>query len=161
VVRTTLGAEVDTTVTVSGSESTDFIEQTRSTALSAGASETINVRPPTGKIYELLAFRFRALSPGGAAGDRHILFLRSESKAIAVLAGIASGDKELQYNTSFFQDADDTQRPPTAAAQTAAVKGIRADATNGFQVFYQNDTAVSQTNDRETKLWVREIEVSE
>jgi len=161
VVRTTLGAEVETTVNVSGSEDVDFINADISAPISAGNNVIRTVRPPTGALYELISLRLEAANPGGSSGDSHDITLRTELQGITTLVGVASGDQRLRFNGSFFQDADSVQRPPTPAAQITAIKGSRASETAGFDLRYRNKTAVTQTTDVKIRLWVREITVGD
>jgi hypothetical protein len=160
-VRTTLGAEVETTVTVSGSESVDFLEIEPTTDIPTGQDERIVIRPPSGALYELIAATLLASSPGGNSTDTHQLTIQSEQKFIALLNIVSSGDKRILFASNVVQDGDVTQTPGSDAAQTVAVRGARAGRQDGFTIRYLNRSGATQTNSRRYRLWVREIEVGE
>jgi len=162
-VRTTLGAEVETTVTVSGSETVDFISEGFSSSVASGDNQLITIRPPAGFIYELRAFNFFALNPAssGATTGTHQMRLKSESKQVTVLTLEASHNKLLRYQNGHAADADVSENPPATTAQTNVVKGLRAGAQNGYQIEYKNRTDSSTSELRRVKLWVRQIEVAQ
>jgi len=160
-VRTTLGAEVETTVTVSGSESVDYLDARRSSTVSANSAELITVRPPAGFVYELITIKLDIRGISGEGSAQHQVGLQSETLGITTLFGRSSGDDRLRYQTSHWANASQSKQPPDVAAAVTAVKGLRADDSNGFQIRYQNQTASDQTGDRIYQLWVRQIEVGE
>lgn len=160
-VRTTLGAEVDTTVTVSGSESVDQIDASSSTTVSASQGENVIVRPPSGTIYDLLALRLTAEPPAGSSSGNHSITLRSEDLFIGAVDLESFHSDPLEYTSSEIIDASANQVPSSSAAQAQAVRGLRADNSSGFLIRYFNDTDADQTQNRIIRLWVREIQVSD
>jgi len=160
-VRTTLGAEVETSVTVSGSESIDFITKDRASTVASGGFDSIIIRPPAGRIYELLGLRVVAPAPNGASSGTHKFTIQSETNQVSPLQGISNHTDPVIYRRAYLKSATDTQDPPDTTAQALAPKGLRADESNGYNLFYKNDTDVAQTGAREQRLWVREIKVSE
>jgi len=161
VVRTTLGAEVETTVTVSGSESVDYLTATQGGTVSANGREDVNIRAPSGSVYELLALVAVIPGIGGTSGQSHELRIRSESEGIKVLTAGSNGPDFIIINDQIVQNATGTQNPSTEIAQQNAVQGLRADSSNGFQLRYVNNTSNDQTGNRIYRLWLREITVSE
>lgn len=160
-VRTTLGAEVETEVTVSGSEDVKYVNADSNATIPAGGRETITIRSPTGTVFEMLTVRLRAFGISGQASEDHNLRLRSEAEQIRSLLFISAGDKALEYADSRVASGTISQRPETTTSQTLAVKGLRATDTNGYQVQYRNNTSASQTGRLTVRLWVRQIEVGE
>jgi len=161
VVRTTLGADVETTVTVSGSESVDYLDITQTTTVSAGGRENVNVRAPSGAVYELLALVAAIPGIAGTSGKTHELRVKSESEGIKVLTAGSNGPDFITIDNQIVKRATNIQRPSTEIAQQSAVQGLRADSSNGFQFRYLNDTNSDQTGTRTYRLWVRQIRVSE
>jgi len=159
-VRTTLGAEVETTVNVTGAESVEFIRSDIGGPIPDGSEASAVIRPPTGFLYELISIRLFAPNPGGTSSGTHELRVRTESKQIGILLGTASGDKRLFFNQNIWVDADDRQRPFNQAGQTTAVAGGRASETAGITVRYLNRSTVSQSSDITVRLWVRKIQVA-
>jgi len=160
-VRTTLGAEVETTVTVSGSESVDFIDATQSGTVSAGNTEIATVSAPTGFIYELLALKVTIPIPGSATSGSHDLLLTSQEERINRLFMQSDNTANLTYDNGVISSANTVQKPPNNVSQTLATGGLRADDTNGYRLRYRNGLDVDQPNDRRYKLWARQIEVGE
>jgi len=162
-VRTTLGAEVETSVTVSGSETVDFVAETFTSSLASNATQEIVIRPPSGFLYELRALRFFAFGPSrsGATSGSHKAVLQSETSRINVLSLTSNHDTLLRYENSHITDADISSQPPSTTAQTLAVRGLRADAQSGFLLAYENNTNSSTSETRAIQLWVRQIQVSE
>jgi len=161
VVRTTLGAEVDTTVTVSGSESVEYIRADSTDTLAADGSESIVVRPPTGFVFELLAYRFEVDAPSSSGSDVHAMILKSESRTIDLLQANSTDTDDIVYKANHIVTGTTKQSPPTATAQALATRGARADSGNGFLIQYFNTSTATQTDSRTIRLWVREIAVSE
>jgi len=161
VVRTTLGAEVDTTVTVSGSESVDFLNADRTTNIPSGGAESVTVRPPSGSIYELLGLRLSIDGISGEGATSHFLKVRSEAEIIGVINGSSVGDSDISFRFGYWRTATDNSEPESTTAQTTVIQGLRADDTNGYLVRYDNGTNSAQTATRQYRFWVREIEVSE
>jgi hypothetical protein len=158
-VRTTLGAEVETNVTVSGSESVEFLEIKRTSDVLTGDREATAVRPPAGSLYELIAASLLVDDPGGNSTDTHRLDVQSESETIPILNIISSGDKQIELINNTVTDGDVNQNPGTDAAQVLTLKGARASNENGYQFRYINKSGATQTGRRRYRLWLREIEV--
>jgi len=161
VVRTTLGAEVETSVTVSGSESVDFVKSKQTANISDGDNETVTIRAPTGTVYEVITAVVIARGISGQGSGSHRILVRSQTQKINILNGATDGDKDLLYLEENFRPSVNSQRPSTETAQLFAVKGVRIDDTNGLQFKYINNTGATQTTAREYTLWVREIQVGE
>jgi hypothetical protein len=161
VVRTTLGAEVDTTVTVSGSESVEYISADFTPPIAANTGVSTIIRPPNRFVYELLSFRMTIDSGTGDASGNHSVLVRSETEQVNILAGKATGDQPLQYDTNYWQAADISADPDTTAAQVQSPRGVRADSGNGYEIFYNNNTANVQNSGIAVRLWLQQIEVSE
>lgn len=160
-VRTTLGAEVDTTVTVSGSESVVFLDASQGSTVSANQGENVVVRPQPGFVFELLSLRARIPAVSGTAGSNHFVELRSESQSISSFFARSGGDKVIFYDTSYIRSATIEAQPPSTTAQTLAVRGLRADPSNGYEFRYQNGTSQDQSSSRDYQLWVRRIRVED
>lgn len=158
-VRTTLGAEVSTEVTVAGSESVDFLRVRETGNVSGGTTERTNVRAPAGRVYELLGLRFDVSEVSSTASGQHLVQLQSESESIRALSANSSGSDDVTYTASNFESATSSQSPSTDVAQLLAPRGLRADDTNGYQFSYSNLTGSTQTGARTYRLWVREIKV--
>lgn len=160
-VRTTLGAEVDTTVTVSGSEDVEFLSADSTVTVPAGGSEETIVRPPTGSIYVLLSLRLAVGSVSGSSTGEHGFIVNSESLRIGALAALSNNTDGAAYDLSHIQSATSNQQPIAPGDQTTAVRGLRAGPSNGFLIRYVNSTDASQADNREIRLWLRKIQVSE
>jgi len=159
-VRTTLGAEVETTVTVSGSEAVDFVSVDSTPNLADGDEEVIVFRPPDGVIYEVMGLRFDALSPSGSDTGDHGFRLRFEGQDINILHIRASGNKRCQTLNGEAAFADVFALPPDPAAFQAQTHGMRLDSTGGLQLRYRNRSGAIQGNRREVRFAVRAITVS-
>jgi hypothetical protein len=160
-VRTTRGGEVEASVTIEGSESVDFIEADRSTSIPANGQETVTLRPPVGSIYVLISARVTVRPPSDATSGTHVFQIKSENSIINNLTLESDHTDNLIYDNSFIQEGTVNQRPTSPGNQTLAVKGLRADPVNGFAVEYFNLTDAEQTNLRQIRLSVREIQVAE
>jgi len=161
VVRTTLGAEIDTTVTVSGSESVEYLSDDFASPIAANSLMSKVIRPPDRFVYELLSIRLGVGSGTGDSTGTHNMFLRSESAQVSVILGKATGDQPLEYVNNYWNSADISADPDTTAAQVQSPRGVRADPSNGYEIFYINNTANAQNSDVTVRLWLRQIEVSE
>jgi len=160
-VRTTLGAEVETSVTVEGSESVDIVVVTGSGTVAGGSSEEVILRAPAGVIYEILAVNLRVDAVSSTATDIHFVRLQSESKSVNVVQGNSDANTKILYQSSHFTKANQGQRPPDVAAQGPTVSGLRADSSAGFQFQYVNNSSQDHTDARRYKLWLRQIQVGE
>jgi len=158
-VRTTLGAEVETNVSVSGSESVTFLEFDQTETVPANTTENATIRAPQGSILELLSLDLFIPNHGTASDGDHRFDLRSESQAIPVLSIVSDAGVNIQYSFSTVNTGNIAQTPSTDVAQGEAVRGIRADENNGFQFNYRNRSSVDQTSRRRYSLWVRQIQV--
>ncbi len=159
-VRTTLGAEVETSVTVAGSESVETVNIDQDQTLPAGANETLLVRPPSGFIYVLLGVKIFIRGVSGASSDTHQVNLQSEADNISVLEGRSSGEKPIEYQHAHFVSATVSSSPTAPGDSTRSVRGIRASDTAGFVLKYFNPDSQDQTSTRQYRLWVRRIQVS-
>jgi len=161
VVRTTLGAEVETTVTVSGSESVDYINRDQSTTLPSGGSETIIVRPPTGFVYELLDLSIFIRDVAPASSGTHEFIVSSEAERIDFLKSDGDHTKDLGYRINGLIGGVSVNEPDNTTAQLIAPQGKRADETRGFLIKTFNRTDADQTDTRQYRLWVRQIQVAD
>jgi hypothetical protein len=161
VVRTTLGAEVETTVSVSGSEGVarEFLDQ--STSLADNTTEIVSVAPPSGVVYELLALKVSVRGVSGATGNDHRVEVAHEATGQTVLTMTSNPTDRIDYRDNIVNTATRTQRPSTEIAQLMTVRGLRADSTRGFRIAYRNRTGLSQTQTRQYRFVFREIQVEE
>jgi len=159
-VRTTLGAEVETTVTATGSEGVETINLDDDTTVAAGTSDTKVVRPPTGEVYELQQIRF-TYQPTNGTESGHTVNLRLEGTAVGYGFYGSNPGTAIEYGDSTVKAADVQQLPTDSVSQLLAPRGIRADSSNGYRITYNNTTGADQTALRELKLLVRSIQVGE
>jgi hypothetical protein len=159
-VRTTLGAEVDTTVTATGSEGVDIINLDDDTTVADGTADTKVVRPPTGEVYELQQIRFRYRATNGA-GFEHTVSFGLEGTTVGYGFYASNPGTDIRYGNSTVRAADRTQRPADSVSQLLAPRGIRADSSTGYQIIYNNVSGADQTAPRELQLLVRSIQVGE
>lgn len=150
--------EIQTSQTVDRSESVEFIVADQDTNLAAGESETILVKPPHGYVYDLIAWRFSTNTPENSTEGTHEIELRSETATVRVMKGVSSHDNHLVYRNGGWSFTS-SESPSTEAATIQMLRGLRADANNGFSFVYRNDTDVEQTNGRSIRLWVRKLQV--
>jgi hypothetical protein len=160
VVRTTLGAEVDTTVTVSGSESVDYLTVDQTNDLGSGNTRLTTIRPPAGNVYELLGIRLTCNVPGTASSGSHGFDVESETAAVRLLDLKSDHTKQVEYSRGEVTAANKTALPKSAVAQVQVLKGLRFDENNGLDISYTNNLDITQTRDRFIRVWVRQIEVS-
>jgi len=160
-VRTTLGAEVETDVTVQGSESAELVNLDQSDTVPGGGSEVVTLRPPAGSIFELLSARVVVRDVSSTASDNHDFTIQTETQDVRVLQARGSADANLSYSKSEITSANVFQLPSSTTAQLLSVRGLRASPQSGIQVEYRNFTSTSQTQDRTYRFAVREIQVSE
>jgi len=159
VVRTTLGAEVDTTVTVSGSESVELVDLTQSGSVSSGNAEVVSLTAPTGFVFEVLSVTLIVRGISGAGGINQKLSIRAGGGKLVIAGATSSPTSPVRYNQSYWIQADVEANPASPGDQTAAVRGTRADDSIGINIRYKNNTDSNQTADREYKLLVRRIQV--
>jgi hypothetical protein len=160
-VRTTLGAEVETSVTVQGTESVDFINLDRTTTVAAGEQEEIILAPPTGFVYEILSARLTVPLISSSASSIHELNVSSQVAQIRVLSIQSDSTNRMDYARGFIRDGNQRKHPPTATAQTLAVRGIRASPQAGIAIVYRNFSSTDQTDLRKYRIAVRQIQVGE
>lgn len=158
-VRTTLGAEVETTVTVSGSESVDFVRADATATLSANNQESVIIRASEGEIYEVISASLQARSVDSQASKTHFIRVKSETQNIVVALGRSNGDSDIKYQRSYWNQADDLAAPEPPGDQTAALRGLRIGSNNGLVIQYKNFTNFDQTTRRRFRFWVRVIQV--
>jgi len=161
VVRTALGAEVETSVSVQGSESVRFIDATQTGTVSSGGSESVVVTAPPGTVLELLGLTVVVQLPSSATAGDHTVDILSDTKQIVVLLMRSDSTARIFYGTGFIQEANLISDPPTVRAQQEAIRGYRVDDTNGLEIVYSNQLDAAQSDDRQYKLWAREIQVAE
>jgi len=161
VVRTTLGAEVETSVTVSGSESVDYINRDQTTDLPAGDREVVIVRPPAGFVYELLGLRFLVRDiPAATTGSQEVQ-VQSEAERIGILAVKGSQSDNLNYTAEGLSGGTVFADPADTTSQILAPRGLRADENRGFRFRTFNRTDADNSVPRQYRLWVRQIQVGD
>jgi hypothetical protein len=160
-VRTTLGAEVDTTVTVSGSESVNFIEIDQTGSVSPNTAETTLLTAPQGSVIELLGAKLGVRQPSAPTSGTHRLQVRSAVGNIEAVFLESNHNTRLLYDTGLIQFADVRAVPTTEVAQQQAIRGYRADSTNGINLRYVNVTDAAISEKRKYRLWTRQIEVAD
>jgi len=159
-VRTTLGAEVETTVTATGSEGVETINLDDDTTVAAGTTDTKVARPPTGEIYELQQIRFKYPATNGTE-TAHSVDLGVEGTAAGYGLYASNPGSDITYEDSTLKAADREQVPADSVSQLLAPRGIRADSSNGYRIIYKNLTGADQTALRELRLLVRSIQVGD
>lgn len=160
-VRTTLGAEVETTVTVSGAEAVDFLTLDQSSTVPANTDNVTIARPPDGFIYELVTVRLVADGVSSATSGGHGWALESESLDTVVLKFSSAPTDFVAYNTSTVSKATSRSTPSDPTAQSLLLRGLRFDSTDGLAIRYFNSTNADQTQTRNIEAWVRQIQVAE
>jgi hypothetical protein len=160
-VRTTLGAEVETSVTVQGSEAVDFLEADQSTDVVDTGSDSSIIRAPANRIYELVALKIIIRDPGGTTDGFHRLRVQSESEGIELLRAESDGTTNIIYRSGGYQAANLVSQPTGAGNGSLVVRGARVDETNGLEILYDNRSGATQTRTRLIRVWVREIQVGE
>ena len=160
-VRTTLGAEVETTVSVQGAEQLKIIDATITSDIPNTVKETVIVRSNTGTVFNVRGIRVTTGSPGGQSSKQHDVFLKVEGTAINQLTATASGDKPIAINDNIIQDADKDKVPSTEQAQATVLQNLTADDSNGLSIEYRNISGATQTNRILIQVLVREVRVSE
>jgi len=156
-VRTTLGAEVETNVTVAGSESVDFLSVDQSTDVADGTNDVVIVRPPSGFLYELVSLGMLVRSTGGTG--EHRLIVQSEAQRVTILRGVSDGTTTIRYQGGTFSSANIEAIPSSSGQGSQQVRGARIDSGNGLAFEYQNRSGATQTDNRRLRLWVRKIQV--
>lgn len=160
-VRTTLGAEVDTTVTVSGSESVDFVDLSQTSTLTAGSEETVRLTAQSGTVIETLGFKLAAPQVSAATSGFHFAQLQVGGIGIRALNLNSLNDAGLNYQTGAIQTANNGGSPSDPSAQQQAPLGLRADNVSPITIKYSNQLDVDQTNSRTYQFALRVITVSE
>jgi len=161
VVRTTLGAEVETTVTVAGSEELDLITAFESGSVPPLTAENTTITAPSGFIFEVLSAKLLVGAISGAGGNLQRISVRSGGGEITYTEAESKPTSQLLYNAGYWPEADVSSEPAAPGDQTAAVRGIRIDDTVGITLRYNNRTDTAQTGRREYELLVRKIQVTE
>jgi len=160
-VRTTLGAEVETTVTVSGSESVDFLTLDKTSTVSSRSVERTIVTAPAGSVYELVTVKLQASGISAATSGKHGWLVGSDSLSGGILSFNSNAGDDVEYDFSTVRSGTKIQLPSDPAAQSLVLRGLRFDSTDGLNLRYRNDTDADQPGRRNIELWVREIQVSE
>lgn len=140
-------------------EEVEFINADSDTTIKTLNSETVNVKPPVGYIYEILAARMKVPAPAGGGSGTHTLQIQSETETIYSVFASDAYNKALQYY-DYRWGATNTVIPAEELTQLFALRGLRIDDANGLDFFYTNLTDVSQAQTREFRLWVRKIKVA-
>jgi len=154
-------SEVDTAIQTQRAESILFQDVTNLSAVGGnGTSEDTFIRAPAGTILELLAINVVVNPDADATSGTHTVFVRSETKAVDVLKAESDFDDKIEVSGNTIVTGTSTQVPPTAAAQSQTLQGLRIDETNGLLLEYFNDTDAAQEQPRQYELWFREIGVA-
>jgi len=159
-VRTTLGAEVETTVTVSGSESVDYLNLDQTSDIPDADSQTTIVRPPSGSVYELLAIILVSTPPSTADSGLHEIQMKSETAEIPLLFMRSDHTTLVRYRRGNINRANLVQQPANDQILIQLLQGLRFDEDNGLEITVSNELNTVQTETREIRLWVREIQVA-
>lgn len=138
-------------------EEIEFINADSDTTVKDGDTETVNIKPPVGYIYEGL--RIRLSVTGVGAGTDHIFQVRSETHHINLLSVTNTAGTAIVFSYGYASSAS-TAHPTTEAAQCQMIRGIRIDEDNGLDILYTNNQGADQTNTRLIRLWVRKLKVA-
>jgi len=120
------------------------------TVASGGGSETVDIKPPAGEIWDIVQLFFKALAPGGTAGNHELWVktLRKGTVLIEHLFGKSAYDTQLLYADGYWRTANTASRPTTEVGQMKQMSIPIATNDQPVRFKYQNDADSDQTNDR-------------
>jgi len=153
-------SELSTGVRTYQAESAEWISADQTASLASNANETVNVRAPSGYIYELVGLYLAVLPPDGATSGTHEFYVYTEAAGVTLLLGESNYNSMLSYDYNHWRNADVTALPPSDISQLMIIRGVRLDNSTGVGVRYRNLTDVSQNKERLIRMHVRKIKVS-
>lgn len=124
-------------------------------------SQTIEIVPPSNKLWKVLYFGFRALKIDSATTGTHQFIVRygKNESFFNLLRGETAYNKELNYEGWAFTTTD-TQIPATADLQKRAFDNLYISEDVPLYVVYQNRTDANTNGIRRLHLLVLEEGVS-
>jgi len=120
------------------------------TTILPGATETITITPPAGKVYKILSMRYEAPPPTGATSGDHYVILYNMIKYTGIRFASTYTTKILYWHNDPSAITD--YKPPSAEAIILALNNTYGTNTKPITFFYVNATDVSQTNARIVQL---------
>lgn len=141
-------------------EETEIIDASSTTTINAGNAELVRINPPDGYIYDILAILLYVLRPVGSTAGTHDFDVLDDSGLFGILKGESDFNVAIYFNYGIWISANVDQIPPNDSEQLQAIRGIRLDADNGLDVWYDNQTDANQTNRRYILIWVRKIKIA-
>jgi len=127
------------------------IDTTSTTTVLAGASETITVMPPTGKVYKILSIRYEVSPPTGATSGNHYGTVYGTIFKWLGIRLISAYNVKINY-WSNDPTGTTSSRPPTAEALILALNNIYGTRAVPIYIVYENFTDADQTNKRTLQL---------
>lgn len=140
-------------------ESIKLIDKTQTGTVPAGGNTMVDITPPLGYLYELMAIQIYIPSPSDATSGTHRVSLMCAGGDVGFLTGESTYNVDLLYSGGEWSKADVEQVPTDPVAQVLRPKGVRVDNNTPFQIGYINSTDVDQTQDRTYAFFVRKIKV--
>jgi len=133
-------------------KSVKYNETINTGSLSAGATESCNITPPSGKGWRYITMYLNALAPPGASSGTHEFVIWSPGGKFGLLRGVSTYTNRLRFDLSYWKDANSSKEPPDEANLGIALSTQVWDNSYPFKVTYTNGTDVSQTNSRTYRL---------
>jgi hypothetical protein len=94
----------------------------------------------SGEVREILGFSIQLPQPENSTTGTYSVELQSSGTNISYLRGESNHDSDLGFNYLNWENADVEQQPPTAAAQTQVLRGLRYGGGNGLDIVLSNNT---------------------
>lgn len=118
---------------------------TKSDEVAPNGTQTIEIKPPIGKVWRIENISFNMPAPVGATSGTHqISFYYGEDVFYCnVLQGSTAFNKVLSYIYGAFASTVDAKTPEDVTLQTNALKGLYVTSLVPLYVKYQNKTDVS------------------
>lgn len=127
-------------------EPVDFSVDTSET-IAAGENETVEINPPEGAVYRLIALYTRADPVDAATDGRQEMRVRPLATFMATRAR-ATYDQPLSFESGHWIKADVQEDPPEKSAQQLAIQELIATKDSPIQIEYINNTDADQTANR-------------
>lgn len=93
-----------------------------------------------GEVRQVLGFAMDVDQPENSTTGTYSIEIQSLGSNVSYLFGASNHDTDLEFDYFNWTLADADQQPPSAAAQTQAVKGMRYGDGNDLQIKLSNDT---------------------
>ena len=141
---------------VAGRKKIVFVDASSSTTVPAGASETITIQPPQGKIWRVMLFEFYVNPPKNASTGQHRLMLYLAYSYNSFFRVYNSYGGYIYVVGNHVLTSHNVEDPDSDVAQILLLSQLKISHGHYLKIAYDNSTDADQTDVRRVRVYLEE-----